>query len=86
MKTLPMTQEQPITTPQAVYLKHAGDLLNAKVTIKILGGLPVIDIGDFEFDSFRRALIFLQHISQTLAPEPSGEEADGLDTPTFSVL
>lgn len=53
----------------AVYLKHAGNTLDVKVSIRKVDGVYHIYMRDFEFFSFQSALQYLRHISETeLAP------------------
>lgn len=49
------------------HLKSEGARINAKVTLKQIGHITVIYIGDFEFYSFTSALNHLKHIASTLA-------------------
>jgi len=54
-----------MTYQDAVYLKHAGETLDVKVTIKNIIGIPLIYMRDFEFNSFKKALNFLRYVSET---------------------
>lgn len=51
-----------ITFTNAKYLKHAGDQMDVKVTIRQVEGQTAIFIRDFEFFSFEDALKCLQRI------------------------
>jgi hypothetical protein len=70
-----MKQVKPLTYTEAKYLKHAGPLIDAKVSIHIRDGRACIHIGDFEFDRFESALRFLQESSRAICHEPFGFEA-----------
>lgn len=61
-----------IRTPEAKYLKHAGNEMDVKVTIRIVDGFPMIYIRDYEFFGFQQALKCLQRIA---ADEVIREEA-----------
>lgn len=54
-----------MTYTEAKYLKHAGDVINVKVTIKIVDKQPAIYIRDLEIYSFKQALEYLRHIADT---------------------
>lgn len=50
---------------EARYLKHMGQLIDVKVTIKIRDKQPVIYIRDLELYSFTQARMYLQSIAET---------------------
>lgn len=54
-----------LTTPQARYLKHSGNLIDVKVTIRIVDNEPVIYIRDSEIRSFSQAIGYLQRIVES---------------------
>lgn len=57
---------------EARYLKHSGDLIDVKVSIKIVGNDVVIYIRDSEFIDFKKALAYLRHIAENeIVPEKS---------------
>jgi hypothetical protein len=47
------------------YLKHCGELIGVKVTIRIVDGYPMIYIRDLEFTDYNRALQYLRHIAES---------------------
>lgn len=64
---------QNISYVQAKYLKHAGDTIDAKVSIHDRDGIVCIHIRDFEFETFDAALRFLQEDSRDIAHESRAE-------------
>jgi hypothetical protein len=58
-----------ITSQEAKYLKHAGKLIDVKVSFIIRDGKPVAHVQDYEFYTFASVLSFLRFASlMTCAP------------------
>lgn len=55
---------KPMTYQDASYLKHSGEKIDIKITIKKIGNEPVIYIRDLEFNSFQRALEYLRYVAE----------------------
>lgn len=49
---------------QAKYLKAAGNKIDVKVSIRIVKGVKMIYIRDFEFSDFHSAVKYLQYIAE----------------------
>ncbi len=59
-----------ITFTDAKYLKHSGNEIDVKVTIRIIDGFPTIYIRDHELSDFKQALRLLQRIAlEELTPK-----------------
>lgn len=69
-----MSQPNRITYVQAKYLKHAGDLIDAKVSLHERDGITCIHIRDYEFETFEPALRFLQEDSRGIAHKSQEEK------------
>ena len=55
-----------LTSAEALYLKRAGRLQGTKVSVGWANGEPVLHIRDYEFATFDKALLFLQHTNTEL--------------------
>lgn len=62
-----------LTFAQAKYLKHAGSLVDVKVTLRPTDDGVEIYIRDFVFYSFQSVIRFLQHVAQTEIAPAKGE-------------
>lgn len=62
------TPEKRITYAEAKYLKHAGKIIDIKVSVHVISNVPTICIMDFEFISFQKVLAFLRWASMSNAP------------------
>lgn len=60
----------------AMHLKHSGNLVDIKVTIRIIRGAVTVCMRDLEFRDFDKALKFLQMAGDELVREVAKDGSD----------
>jgi len=65
-----------ITFAEAKYLKHAGKIIDIKVSLHIINDIPTICVMDYEFQSFRKVLAFLRWASSSIVDPMDLEEME----------
>lgn len=63
-----------ITSAEASYLQHMGEIQGVKVSIGFVDGYPVLHIRDFEFWTFEKALMFLKHTATEIVDNSDRDE------------